>query len=128
MNASDFSLIDIPFEDHVIHVCHRGDGSTVVEVICLNDGISHLDRNIQNHTGDGTAYLGRTADIGVLGDTVADDLQCTLCVVTLFDRFQILCFGFLKLLFGNHALLEQLFVAFIDLLNLLQGDFGYVDT
>ena len=127
MNASDLRLIHIAFEDHIAHICHRSNRGTIVEIVRLNHRVSHLYGNIENHTGDGAANLCRTGDIGVLGDAVANDLQRTLRIVSLLDRLQVVCPAHVKILLGNHPLLEKLLVPLVGFLHLFQRDLRHID-
>ena len=53
-----FRLVDVTFEEEVVHIGHSGDRRSVVEGVAHRDGITHLDRNVQNCAVDGRAHEG----------------------------------------------------------------------
>ena len=128
MDTSDFRLIHISFEYHIVHIRHRRNGRTIIEVIRLNHRVSYFHRNIQNHTRNGAPYLRCTADIRVFSDTVTYNLQFTLRRIPLFNRFLIIGLAGLKLFLRDYPLFIKLLIPFINLFDLLQRDFRHINT
>ena len=126
VDTSDFCLIDIPLEYHVIHISYGGNRRAIVEVVRLDNRVTYLDRNIKYHPADCTANLSRTGDIGVTGDTVADNLEFALRSCFLFLSLQVISFRLLILFAGNNSLFEESLIPVKELLDLSQRDFRHV--
>ena len=106
MDASDLGLVYVSFEDHVVHIGYGSDRRAIIEIIRLNKRVTYLNGDVQDHTGNGTTDLGRTGHAGVLGYTVADNLQGTLRVILFLHGFQVVRFGKIEIFLGDNALLK----------------------
>ena len=118
-DLADLRLVHIAAEDHVVHVGHGGDGGAVVEAVALDHGVTHLDRHVEDHAGDGTADLRGTRAACVARDAIADNLECALGVGQLLFGLAIIGFRDVELLGGEDALLKELFVAAVRALHLV---------
>ena len=64
-NLPHLCLVHVTPKNQVAHVGHRRDGGTIVERVGQNDGVSHLDRHVEDKAADGGPNE-RAAGIGVL--------------------------------------------------------------
>ena len=81
VEASHVCLVDVAAEDELAHVCHGGNGGTVVEGVAENDRVTYLDGDVQDDATDGAAHKGIAAAGIAGGYTVAGEFQLLLCHV-----------------------------------------------
>ena len=128
LESAYLGFVYFPAENHVIQVGDRSDGCSVVEGIGLDDRVSDLHRNVENHPRDGGTNL-RITHFGIsAGDTVLDDLQIVFCVLHLFFGSRKGGLALLEFLFRDNSGVKELFDPIIVASCLLKADLGYVDA
>ena len=121
-------LIDVALEYQIAHVGHGGDGRTVVHGVAHDDGVAHLDGNVEYDAVDGGANEGRRVVAARGRYTLSDDLhlvaRCALLLLGLLESFG----GFLVVFGADELVVIELVGAGKVFLGLCEADVGYADA
>ncbi len=126
--AAHLGLVDVATEDEVVHVCHAGDGGSVVEGVGENHGVTHLHRDVEDDARDGGADEGGRGTGVALRYAVAHHLEVVFGGNHFFSCLLQGLLHLVELVGAYQLLLEELFLAPIVYLCLLQVDASQAHT